>query len=175
MVPIYNSLSLSLSLCGLSLLSPKVPQLDCFLVRLACGSESSPQAEMIPNPVQLQTEKTIWSDSMLEPPDGAFGSDVLYLEKQKKGGKMWSVRSEALFKDIWKRTIAPKPVIVFLCWLGWPGNLVVQNKQHGLAQQPVFPFSSSQRLWNSGCLSAWVAATSITCVFPFVALTLALR
>ncbi len=84
--PIYNSLPLSL--CGLSLLSPIVPQLDCFLVRLACGSESSPQADMIPNPIQLQTEKTIWSDSMLEPPDGALGSDVLFLEKQKKGGKM---------------------------------------------------------------------------------------
>ncbi len=86
MAPIYNSLPLSL--CGLSLLSPIVPQLDCFLVRLACGSESSPQADMIPNPIQLQTEKTIWSDSMLEPPDGALGSDVLFLEKQKKGGKM---------------------------------------------------------------------------------------
>lgn len=66
---------------------PKVPQLDCFLVRLACGSESSPQADMILNPIQLQTEKTIWSNSMLEPPNGALGSDVLFLEKQKKGGK----------------------------------------------------------------------------------------
>lgn len=42
---------------------------------------------MIPNPVQLQTEKTIWSDSMLEAPDGAFALDVLFLEKQKKGEK----------------------------------------------------------------------------------------
>ncbi len=37
---------------------------------------------------------------MLEPPDGVLGSDVLFSEKQKKGGKMRSVRSEALFKDI---------------------------------------------------------------------------
>ncbi len=51
----------------------------------------------------------------------------------------------------------------------------MQIKQHKLAWQPIFLFCLSQQLLNSGCLSARVAATSITCVFPFVAMTWALR
>lgn len=62
-------------LCGLLPLSPTFPSGIVFLL---CGSESSPRADMISNPVQLQIEKTIWSDSMLEAPDGVLGSDVLY-------------------------------------------------------------------------------------------------
>lgn len=68
---------------------------------------------------------------------------------------MWSVRSEALFKDIWKGTMAPKPVIVLLCWLGWPGNLVAQNKQHRLSF-----------LFKSAALKLWLSQRSSSHRFP---------
>ncbi len=94
---------------------------------------------MIPNPIQLQTEKTIWSDSMLEPPDGVLGSDVLFSEKQKKGGKMRSVRSEALFKDNEKGQWSLSLPLCFYAGLGDLGTWLCKLSSTNLHSSQSFP------------------------------------